>query len=145
MLIIWTCSISASCISFSQVGPNLQSVMKHSCVTFRCVQSAVQVKQQHMCADDLYLAVWITCLFEVKRPGREAEHYTAFCAKFKEAFNCISTSHYGFVTSYLIISVTLTQYSFTTEGFKVSVIFAFMPRFVRHGVSFLCAQNFNFD
>jgi len=119
--------------------------MKHSCVTFRCVQSAVQVKQQHTCVDNVCLAVWITDFFSVKQPGREAVHYTAFCAKLKETCNCISASHYGFVMSCLIISVTLTQYSFTTEGYKTSVIFAFMPHIIRRGVSFLCAHSFNFD
>ena len=72
-------------------------------------------------------------------------HYTSFCAKFKEGCNPISTSHYGFVTSCLIISFTLAQYSFTTEGYKAPVIFAFMPHIIRRAVSFLYTRSSNFD
>jgi len=144
MLIFWTCSISASCVSFPHFGPTLLSIMKHSCVTFSGVQSAGQVKQQHTCADDVWLAVQITGLLGAKRQEREAVHYTAFCAKFKKAFSCISTSHYGLMKSCLVISVKLTQYCVTTEGFKASVIFAFMPHIVGRGVSVLCAKFFSF-
>ena len=119
--------------------------MQHRYVTFRCVQSAVQVKQQHTCAVDVWLAVWITCLLGVKRPGRVADHYTASSSNFKETFTCISTSHYDFLNSYFIISFILTQHCVTTEGFKASKIFALMPHIVHRGVSFLCAQSFNFD
>ena len=110
------------------------SIMKQSCVTFRCVQSALQVKQQHTCADDVWLAVWITCLFGVNRSEREPDHYTPSRSKHKETSSCISTSHYVFVRSYLIISVVLIQYSFTTAEFKASVIFAVMLYIVGRGV-----------
>ena len=89
--------------------------------------------------------VLLRCLnylpLRVKRPEREGNHYTASNSKFKEASNCIPTAHYGFVTSWLIISVTLTQNSFNTEGFKMSVIFACMTHIIGRGVSCLCVQS----
>ena len=147
----------AACWYFGPAAYQLVASVSHRLVQICCpswnkaeshldvLQSAVQVKQQHTCVDDVCLAVWITNVFGVKRPGREAVHNNAFCAKFKEAFNCISTSHYGFVTSCLIISFKLTKHSYTTNGFKAPVIFIFMLRFRRCFVSFLCTQSFNFD
>ena len=57
MLIFWTSSVSSSCVSLPQFGPTLLSIMKHSCVICRCVQSTVQVKQQLISAEGLCLAL----------------------------------------------------------------------------------------